>query len=195
AAGARANLKPGLKNENASHRIRSAPAGSCRTDGTDSRIPSSILVYRTKLDRVDRVAFKTYVENVLPNEWIASWPRESLRAGAVAVKSYAWYWALHSTRRTPSGRCYDVRDDTGDQVYRPGSAVSSTDAAVQATWGVRMTRAGSVLLAHYCSDNGRCGAWRSGDWLSQWGSERAAQAGRGYAGILHLYYRDITLTG
>ena len=65
--------------------------------------PTTILVYRVSRDRVDRVAFKTYVKNVLPNEWISSWPSASLGAGAMAVKSYGWYWALHSTWTTPSG--------------------------------------------------------------------------------------------
>ena len=32
--------------------------------------PTTILVYRVSRDRVDRVTFKTYVKNVLPNEWI-----------------------------------------------------------------------------------------------------------------------------
>lgn len=194
APGAHGNLKASLKNDNASHRFLSGggptPTG-CKTDGTNTRLPSTILVYRTGLGRVDRVDFKTYVKNVLPNEWISSWPKESLRAGAMATKSYAWYWALHSTRRTPSGQCYDVRDDTGDQVYRPGSAKASTSAAVDATWNVRLTRSGHVLAAHYCSTTTACGAWVTGDWMSQYGSRDLANQGKGYATILTHYYRNV----
>jgi hypothetical protein len=193
APGAKVNLKPALKNDNASHRFLSsqpAPTG-CKTDGTNTRLPSTILVYRVKLGRVDRVSFKTYVKNVLPNEWISSWPRESLKAGAMATKSYAWYWALHSTRKTPYGECYDVRDDTGDQVYRPGSAKASTSAAVDATWNTRLTRSGNVLAAHYCSTTTACGAWVTGDWMSQYGSRDLARAGKGYATILKHYYRNV----
>ncbi|WP_404353095.1 peptidase inhibitor family I36 protein [Phycicoccus jejuensis] len=195
AAGAKANLNATLKNNNASHRIGDGGAGgSCTTDGTNTRLPSTILVYRTSLGRVDRVDFKTYVKNVLPNEWVSSWPSASLDAGATAVKSYAWYWALHSTRKTPSGACYDVRDDTGDQVYRPGSSVASTSAAVDRTWSVRMTRDGSVLRAHYCATSTACSAWVTGDWLSQNGSRDMANAGKGYRAILTSYYRGITLS-
>ncbi len=193
APGAKGNLEPGLKNENASHRFLSSsppPPVGCRTDGSNTKLPSTILVYRVGLGRVDRVDFKTYVKNVLPNEWISSWPRESLRSGAMATKSYAWYWALHSTRRTPSGSCYDVRDDTGDQVYRPGTAKASTSAAVDATWSHRLTRNGEILSAHYCSTTTACGAWVSGDWLSQYGSRDKANAGQGYATILRYYYRN-----
>jgi hypothetical protein len=190
--GARGNLRTVLKNDNASHRFLSnnpAPTG-CKTDGTNTRLPSTILVYRVHLGRVDRVGFKAYVKNVLPNEWISSWPQESLKAGAMATKSYAWYWALHSTRRTPGGHCYDVRDDTGDQVYRPGSATAATNRAVDATWGVRLTRSGNILQAHYCSTGTACGAWQDGNWMSQYGSRDLARSGHGYATILRHYYRD-----
>jgi Peptidase inhibitor family I36/Stage II sporulation protein len=195
ASGAKGNLNRTLKNNNASHQlITAAPPTGCRTDGTNSRLPSTILVYRVGLGRVDRVAFKTYVENVLPNEWVASWPRASLDSGAMAVKSYGWYWALHSTRRTSGGTCYDVRDDTGSQVYRPSSAVSSTSAAVDRTWGTRMTRSGNVFQAQYCSTTSACGAWVSGNWMSQTGSRDQAMAGKGYRAILRSYYRDVVIT-
>jgi len=195
APGARGNLNRTLKNNNASHQLLTAPPPTgCRTDGTNTRLPSTILVFRVGLGRVDRVAFKTYVKNVLPNEWAASWPSASLDAGAMAVKSYGWYWALHSTRRTPGGTCYDVRDDTGSQVYRPSSAASSTSAAVDRTWGTRMTRSGNVFQAQYCSTTSACGAWVAGNWMSQTGSRDQAKAGKGYRAILRSYYRDIVIS-
>ncbi len=195
AAGAKGNLNATLKNNNASHELLSSgtPTG-CKTDGTNSTLPSTILVYRASLGRVDRVNFKTYVKNVLPNEWITSWPNASLDAGAMAVKSYGWYWALHSTRTTPGGACYDVRDDTSDQVYKPSSAVTSTSNAVDRTWGTRMTRSGNILQAHYCSTSTACGAWVDGNWMSQYGSRDQANAGKGYAAILKYYYSGIVLT-
>ena len=108
--GAKGNLNSTLKNQNASHEfLAAAPPTGCHTDGTQSRLPSSILVYRKSAGSVVRVDFKTYVKNVLPNEWVSSWPAESLKAGAVAVKSYGWYWALHSTRKTSGGACFDAR--------------------------------------------------------------------------------------
>jgi hypothetical protein len=194
AAGAKGNLNATLKNNNASHQfLSSAPPGGCRTDGTNSTLPSSILVYRVSLGRVDRVDFKTYVKNVLPNEWVSGWPAASLDAGAMAVKSFGWYWALHSTRKTSSGQCFDVYDNTSSQVYKPGSAVSSTNSAVDRTWGTRMTRSGNILQAHYCSTTTACGGWVDGDWMSQYGSRDQANAGKGYAAILRYYYDDIAL--
>jgi peptidoglycan hydrolase-like amidase len=112
----------------------------------------------------------------------------------VAVKSYAWYWALHSTRKTAGGQCYDVRDDTADQVYRPSSAQSSSSSAVDNTWSARMTRSGNILQAHYCSTTTACGAWVDGNWMSQYGSRDLANAGDSYQTILHYYYSDVALS-
>jgi len=46
--------------------------------------------------------------------------------GATAVKQFAWYHALdghhRSGYRSSDGDCYDVRDDTADQLYRPEKA-------------------------------------------------------------------------
>ncbi|GAB2824851.1 hypothetical protein GCM10022221_23590 [Actinocorallia aurea] len=192
APGAQANLNATLKNENASHRFLTTGTG-CKTDGTHSTLPTSILVYRVSLGRVDRVDFKTYVKNVLPKEWIPSWPAESLKAGAMAVKSFGWHWALTSTRTTSWGECYDVTDTTSSQVYVPGSATAATNAAVDATWGTRMTRSGKILEAHYCSTTTACGGWVTGDWMSQYGSADQAAAGAGYAAILRSYYSGIVL--
>ena len=194
APGAKGNLNATLKNNNASHELLGTAPTGCSTDGTNSTLPSTILVYRVSLGRVDRVDFKTYVKNVLPNEWVTSWPAASLRAGAMAVKSYAWYWALHSTRKTAGGQCYDVRDDTADQVYRPSSAQSSSSSAVDNTWSARMTRSGNVLQAHYCSTTTACGAWVDGNWMSQYGSRDLANAGDSYQTILHYYYSDVAVS-
>ncbi len=193
APGAKKNLNATMKNNNASHKIGVSSLG-CTTDGTNTTPPSSILVYRVDAGRVDRVSFKQYVKNVLPNEWISTWPRASLRAGAMAVKSYGWYWALHSTRDTPWGACYDVRDDVGDQVYAPGSARTPTSNAVDATWGTRMTRSGAILQAHYCSTSTRCPAWQTGNWMSQYGSRDLAVNGHSWQYILRRYYSSISLS-
>ncbi|GAB2483756.1 SpoIID/LytB domain-containing protein [Jatrophihabitans fulvus] len=193
AAGAKGNLDATLKNNNASHQLLGS-GGGCSSDGNDTTLPSSILVYRAGSGAIDRVAFKTYVKNVLPNEWKASWDADALKAGAMAVKSFGWYWALHSDRKTSDGRCFDVYDDTRSQVYKPGSAVTSTSNAVDATWGTRLARSGHVLQAHYCATTTACGSsYVDGDWMSQYGSQDRAEEGKGWQTILRYYYDGITL--
>lgn len=151
-------------------------ATGCGGHYSDTVLPATIRVLRGS-GQVDVVPFKQYVENVLPNEWISSWDPASLQSGAMAVKSFAWYWTNHSAGRVSSaGQCYDVTDSTSSQVYRPGSATPSTNAAVEATWKARMTRDGHVLQAHYCSSSTACpSGWVDGDWLSQTGTENMAQ--------------------
>jgi peptidoglycan hydrolase-like amidase len=58
-------------------------------------IPKTIRVLRTNESKIVEINYKEYVKNVLPNEWTASWDMEALKAGALAVKTYAWYWILH----------------------------------------------------------------------------------------------------
>ena len=166
APGAKANLNPTLKNQNASHEFlgSSLPPTQCKTDGTDSKLPTTILVYR-----------------------------ESLKAGAMAVKNFGWYWALHSASKTPSGQCFDVYDHTSSQVYKPGSAKAVTNAAVDATWGTRLTRNGKIFRAQYCSTTTACGNWVNGDWMSQYGSRDKARAGWSYSRILKNYYTGIVI--
>ncbi|MEU7909154.1 peptidase inhibitor family I36 protein [Actinoplanes sp. NPDC049118] len=196
-AGEKANLNATLKNNNASHELLGSstnPTG-CQTDGTNTTLPSTILVYRASQGRVDRVDFKTYVKNVLPNEWIGSWPNASLDAGAVAVKNFAWYWALHSTRKTSGGQCFDVYDNTNSQVYKPGSAQTATSAAVDRTWSSRITRSGKIFEAHYCANTTACRpGWVDGDWMSQTDSANQARQGKNFREILQYWYRNVAVS-
>jgi hypothetical protein len=79
---------------------------------------------------VDVVPFWNYVGTVEAAEYSTSGPRGPiwLRMGAVAVKEYAWYYAMHWRGGTvtitnedgsTTTQCFDVRDTTADQIYRP----------------------------------------------------------------------------
>lgn len=172
-----------------------ASAATCATDATWTTQPKTILVYRKALNRVERVDFRYYVKNVLPNEWIASWPTESLHAGAHAVKTFAWHKTLTSTKKAPNGQCYHVADTTADQVYKPGSALAATSKAVDDTWNERLLKGGKVFSAHYCAVAYQCTYWVDGQWLSQYGSrDMARQPGMTHAKILTKYYAGATVT-
>lgn len=85
--------------------------------------------------------FRTYVKNVLPNEWYYWWPEEALKAGAVAVKMYAWYW-IDRGGKWPDA---DMTDNTCDQWFRYGSAHPRTDKAVDETWNWVVSRDGDLF--------------------------------------------------
>ncbi len=140
------------------------------------------------------VPFETYVENVLPDEWVPSWDGDALKAGAVAVKSYAWYWVTHyGGYLNTSANCFDVTDDTSFPMYRANSASPRTTTAVQQSWPVVAREGGQVLQASYRADLNSpaegCGVGATGATLSQYGTQNCVQANTGnkYNVILQKY--------
>lgn len=170
------------------------------TLATHTTPPSTIRVHRVSLGRVDIVDFKTYVKGVLPNEWIPSWHSESLKAGALPVKIYGWYWTIYA--KYPSSG-YDVKDTTSDQVYNPNVSYASTNAAVDATWSYKITRNGQIFQAHYCAGSyngsrttGQCSqnhGWTVGTYMSQWGSKYLADNGRTWQSMMTFYYDNVVV--
>lgn len=192
------------------HIVKSTSGPSCTGYSSQSTPPSTIrvMVYGATptQDKIVTIPFEQYVENVLPNEWISSWDGESLKAGAVAAKSYAWYWVTHFGGYLDArSNCFDVTDQTDFQRYIAGTATVRTNNAVQATWSVVARKGGQVLQAFYictlpypqsppqdyCATNGakeKCGASANGTQLSQYGSQACAEANKTYQQILAIYY-------
>ncbi|WP_375484666.1 SpoIID/LytB domain-containing protein [uncultured Jatrophihabitans sp.] len=159
---------------------------------------------------IETVDFKTYVQNVLPNEWAASWDGDAVRAGAVAVKSYAWYWVDHfgGYLHSDPKQCFDVTDDQLFQVYRAGSSTTRTNTIIDQTWPVVARKNGDVFQASYQrtltgNTAEACGAGANDQVLSQYGSQNCVDTdtsatgntGNKYNVILQLYYgSDLQLT-
>ncbi len=138
-----------------------ARAGSTCTGWTSSLVPpTSIRVYRTATKRTQAVPFRTYVEKVMAAEWRSTSPMAALRVGAVAVKQYAWYYAIvWRGGRDAVGRCYDVVDTSTDQVYDPSrKPAPSILAAVAATWRVSLRKGERFFLTGYRPGTGSCAA-------------------------------------
>lgn len=174
-------------------------ASSCSGWSSSATPPSSIRVFRHASGAVETVNFKSYTKNVLSREWIASWSTASLRSGALATKHYAWYQVLHWRGGTTANKaCFDVRDDTADQVYDPSRPTYTTAAAaVDATWPTRVLKNGAIFPTYYnagASGEG-CGANANGWKLYQWGTQACGLAGKTAAQImLTYYYPGVTVT-
>ncbi len=165
----------------------------------DERVcrPPTIRVYRTvgpARGTVQVVPFRQYVTTVLSAEFGAAAPVEALRAGAVAVKDYGWYYTLvwrgHSA---PGGHgCYDVVDNTWDQLYWPERyRPSERDVqAVRDTWPVTVRKNGAFLLTGYRPGvrGTACGKDADGWRLYQASAYRCALDGMLYPEILRTYY-------
>lgn len=178
-------------------------AASCSGYRSQTTPPNSIRVLITSTKTIATVGFENYVENVLPNEWVSSWDGEALKAGAVAVKSYGWFWVNHYGGyygATPSStNCFDVTDDTNFQVYRANSAQTRTNDAVQQTWSVIARDAGTHevrqtfyradLATHTGSAHDTCGQAANGSTMSQNGTQACAHTlNEPFTQILNAYY-------
>jgi hypothetical protein len=149
--------------------------------------PGAIRVYLTGSGNTVTLDFSTYCKNVLPNEWIASWPAESLQAGAMCVKTYAWYHVIHP--KWPDLNA-DVKDTTADQVYKPDSAHAATSAAYDNVNAVGMLNsAGNIFEAQYLAGTqGSPGNAGSGK-VMQWGTKYWCDQGtKNYQQMLRYYY-------
>lgn len=127
------------------------PAGAGATKTIRYRGSIAAEVRSGDLEAVDAVPIESYVAAVVPSEMPASWPGASLRAQAVAARTYAWRLIDH-----PKASWFDLFGDTRDQGYGGvGSQTAPTNAAVHATAGlVAVDSSGDPILAQYSSADG-----------------------------------------
>ncbi|HEX4804096.1 MAG TPA: SpoIID/LytB domain-containing protein, partial [Myxococcaceae bacterium] len=158
----------GIRTEDGTHKLlrspeelelsQSAPAAPEPEDAgggpNDSSLviapPSSIRVgYNcscTSCSTVEVMSLETYVKRGLPREWFASWLPHSLRAGAIAYRSYGAYYVEHPLRLD-----YDICNTTCCQVN--GTSTSpSTNSATDLTAGILLQRARAVFRAEYSAE-------------------------------------------
>lgn len=169
-------------------------AGSTCTGWTNTLVPpTTIRVYRSALGRTVTVPFRSYVETVMASEWGASNPPAALQAGALAIKQYGWYYArVWRGGRDSAGRCFDVRDSSSDQVYRPSKRPAAAHlAAVAATWPLSVRRSDTFFLTGYRSGPGTCGAASLNGRLYQRQATDCARLGETAEQILRRFYGTI----
>ena len=146
--------------------------------------------------RVDVIAFETYVKGVLPHEWIRSWHAASLRAGAIAIRTYAANWIMNGGKYS----CADLDDTTASQVYRD-EFFAVTNTAVDATASTFAIKNGLPVFAEYSAENGHPTAtgisdppcagktrFGHGRGTCQWGSQRWATQSKSHTWIVEHYY-------
>lgn len=179
---------------------QSSPAqAACGTSWTSKKEPpESILVLRTATGKVEEVGFKRYVAVVMASgEWPSSLPVALLEAGALATKQYGWYYALEGNHRdgykNAAGKCYDVRDDSNDQVYRPESAepTDKQKAARDELWGLSLRKNDKFFLTGYRQGSATKCAQDHDEWklYARSAEDCADRLGYDSIEILHAYYR------
>lgn len=112
---------------------------------------------------INVVGVNDYLQAVVPSEVIASWKSETLRAQAIAARTYGMYEVAHSRAE---GDEYDVDPTTWFQSYqgvmfwnRDGRSwrhveLAATTAAVNATGSKVITYGGEIIKAYFSSNSG-----------------------------------------
>jgi len=128
-----------------------------RQEGTE--LPNKILLQESEAGQIDIIGvvpMEEYVFSVLASEMPLSWPIETLKAQAVAIRSYTK--AVLEERK---GRSFHLESSVLDQVYKKISAnrnpahLEKAKQAVQETEGVYLlNKKGKTLKAFYHSDCG-----------------------------------------
>jgi len=137
------------------------PATLVRPSGLKSYVyPGRFLIRaaqtgsRQHLQVINHVHFEEYLRGVVPSESVPSWPMETLKAQAVAARTYSLFQLL-VRRAGNSQAAYDVDDTVQDQVYLGlSTAQPSTDQAVVETAGEVLTWNGTVAKTYFYADSG-----------------------------------------
>lgn len=159
--------------------------------------------------QIDTISFEDYVKRVVPHEVFPSWPADTLRAQAVAARTYGWDKYLEDPTAP-----YHVTDWVNNQ-YMCDTTVPSTSQAVDDTTGEYLAYNGQVITAMFSAENSSptktnnnvdylqaiddpvsFGQTRNGHGygMGQWGAQRwAAQHGWSYQAILRHYYTGVTV--
>ena len=133
---------------------------------------------------------RKYVVTVMGKEWPSYLPQALVEAGAVAVKQYAWYHAMR-VRTTRSGKCFDVKDSTGDQLYKPQKSRVGADhyRALDATMKVHLLKNGKLFMTGYRTGRKvKCGHDANGWKLYARSAIKCANKGDSWRQILNRYY-------
>lgn len=140
----------------------SSPAQVIRgSDKINHRYEGSFYVHQAKnkkgqaiVEVINVVPVESYLRGVLPSEVIPSWPKESLKAQAVAARTYAYYNIAHNPVDYDP-KIYDVDDTSFFQAYSGVTMANDlTDGAIKATANLALSYGNKVILAFFNTDAG-----------------------------------------
>jgi len=102
------------------------------------------------INAINAVGLEDYVRGVVSAESPSAWPAETLKAQAVAARTYAI-----TSRAGSISDGFDQFADTRSQMYKGVAAeMASTNAAVSATAGQVVTYAGQPVTTYFFSTSG-----------------------------------------
>jgi stage II sporulation protein D len=119
-------------------------------DKTIYRGDAAFNISESRLISINKVNMKYYLYGVIPNEVVATWHSEAIKAQILASRSYAVSFVNPNSKLG-----YDVQDNQNDQVYGGYKSENSiTNALVDNTDGQMIYYDGKVITAYYHSTSG-----------------------------------------
>ncbi|MDO9567634.1 MAG: SpoIID/LytB domain-containing protein [Candidatus Desulfaltia sp.] len=110
----------------------------------------TILADSKSLSVVNNIPVEQYLYGVVPKEMPHSWPKEALKAQAVAARTYALY-----IKDKSADKPYDVESTTTSQVYGGFDAEKEeSNLAVDETRDQVITYDGRLIVAYFHSSSG-----------------------------------------
>ncbi|MFN3680123.1 SpoIID/LytB domain-containing protein [Thermosynechococcus sp.] len=139
---------------------------------------------------VNQVDLEQYLVSVVGAEVYPDWPMETLKAQAIAARSYALAQMFQ-----PASPFFDLGNDQRWQVYRGiETEWNTTQAAVQATRGLVLTKSGRVVISMYAATDDIVRDVFGGRGMSQTGAYELGKRGYNYLQILAAYYPGVGLS-
>lgn len=133
------------------------------------------------------VGFKDYIKNVASSEIYSTWPKEALKANALAIISFTlnrvyteWYRGKGYDFTVTNSTAYDQAFTYGRNIFQE---ISDIVDEVFTTY-ISKTDMIQPLFTQYC-DGKRI---KRDGWLSQWGSKDLGEQGYSALQILKTYY-------
>ncbi|MGB3298570.1 MAG: SpoIID/LytB domain-containing protein [Phormidesmis sp.] len=134
---------------------------------------------------VNHVLLGDYLYSVVGGEMSPSWAIESLKAQAVAARSYALTHNIHPA----SEEYFDLDNTPRFQSYQGiAREANTTQAAVQSTAGEFISHEGGIVESLYAASQDIVDDAHSGSGMSQLGARDLADQGYSYMEILAHYY-------
>ncbi|MCX7883296.1 MAG: SpoIID/LytB domain-containing protein [Brevinematales bacterium] len=111
-----------------------------------------VLLTNQKLLIINQIDIETYLWSVVASEVPPTWPKEALKAQAVAARTYALYEMISSRQKNLP---FDVYADTRSQVYKgENTEHKATTLAVDETRGEVLRYQGKIIPAYFHASSG-----------------------------------------
>ncbi len=164
--------------------------GLVYVDGHWYRGKMRIIAVDGKVTAINQLDLEQYLVSVVGAEVYPSWPIDTLKAQAIAARSYALAQMFK-----PASRFFDLGNTERWQVYRGiKDEWNTTQAAVQATRGIVLTQSGRVMVSMYAATDDIVRDVFGGRGMSQTGAYELGQRGYSYLQILGNYYPGASLS-